>query len=166
MCVSGGKKCFSENLGCFLFLKHPFCDWHFCLITDALTNITKTIPKAKNSSVCREFRKSSKFHFSQFIDKFLKFEEMEHLIITLILKCDQPYLCKFSIFFQQWNLNQDITSQCLTLPDRSGWVMITGTSLAEGRTMCFGFMRGYIHWRSRGDYNLHTMGLCWSNSVW
>ena len=27
---------FSENLTCFVFLKHPFWDWPFCLITDEL----------------------------------------------------------------------------------------------------------------------------------
>ena len=26
--------CFSENLTCFVFLKHPFWDSHFCLIND------------------------------------------------------------------------------------------------------------------------------------
>ena len=32
------KKCsfFSENLACFVFLKHPFLDSSFCLITDEL----------------------------------------------------------------------------------------------------------------------------------
>ena len=34
-CASGGKKCcFSENFTCFVFLKHPFWDSPFCLITD------------------------------------------------------------------------------------------------------------------------------------
>ena len=28
--------CFSENLACFVFLKHPFWDSHVCLITDNL----------------------------------------------------------------------------------------------------------------------------------
>ena len=43
---------FSENLACFVFLKHPFWDLHFCLITDQLnieetyiiTNLIKHIP--------------------------------------------------------------------------------------------------------------------------
>ena len=35
VCVSRGEKCsFSENLACFVFLKHPFWDSPFCLITD------------------------------------------------------------------------------------------------------------------------------------
>ena len=35
VCVSGGKKCsFSENLACLVFLKNPFWDSTFCLITD------------------------------------------------------------------------------------------------------------------------------------
>ena len=35
--VSGGKKCsFSENLAYFIFLKHPFWDLPFWLITDVV----------------------------------------------------------------------------------------------------------------------------------
>ena len=30
---------FSENLACFIFLKHPFWDSPFCLITDELRGI-------------------------------------------------------------------------------------------------------------------------------
>ena len=30
---------FSENLACFVFLKHPFCDSPFCLITDDILYI-------------------------------------------------------------------------------------------------------------------------------
>ena len=36
-CVSGGKNVdFSENLACFIFLKYPFWDQPFCLITDEM----------------------------------------------------------------------------------------------------------------------------------
>ena len=37
-CVYQGVRnvCFSENLTCFVFLKHPFWDSLFCLITDVL----------------------------------------------------------------------------------------------------------------------------------
>ena len=28
--------CFSENVACFVFLKHPFWDSPFCLVTDEL----------------------------------------------------------------------------------------------------------------------------------
>ena len=40
-CAYRGKKCsfFSENLACFLFLKHPFWDSTFCLITDEFQNV-------------------------------------------------------------------------------------------------------------------------------
>ena len=31
--------CFSENLACFDFLKHPFWGWPFCLITDDFSRI-------------------------------------------------------------------------------------------------------------------------------
>ena len=34
---------FSENLACFVFLKHPFRDSPFCLITDELLNQYKRI---------------------------------------------------------------------------------------------------------------------------
>ena len=30
---------FSENLACFVFLKHPFRDWIFCLITDEMPRL-------------------------------------------------------------------------------------------------------------------------------
>ena len=33
--------CFSENLAHFVFLKHPFWDSHFCVITDEMTKNTK-----------------------------------------------------------------------------------------------------------------------------
>ena len=33
--------CFSENLAHFVFLRHPFWDSHFCLITDEMTKNTK-----------------------------------------------------------------------------------------------------------------------------
>ena len=37
ICVSGNKKCsFLENLACFVFLKHPFWNSPFCLITDKM----------------------------------------------------------------------------------------------------------------------------------
>ena len=37
ICVSGDKKCsFLENLACFVFLKHPFWNSPFCLITDKM----------------------------------------------------------------------------------------------------------------------------------
>ena len=37
-CASQGTRnvCFPENLACFVFLKHPFRDFPFCLITDNL----------------------------------------------------------------------------------------------------------------------------------
>ena len=37
MCVSGDKKCsFFGKLACFVFLKHPFWDSPFCLISDEI----------------------------------------------------------------------------------------------------------------------------------
>ena len=48
---------------------------------------SRTFIRAKNSVICIEYPMSSKFHlskwkryFSQFIDKFLKIEEVEYLI--------------------------------------------------------------------------------------
>ena len=48
---------------------------------------SRTFTKAKKSALCAEYPISSKFHwfkwktyFSQFIDKFLKIEEVEYLI--------------------------------------------------------------------------------------
>ena len=49
--------------------------------------VSRTFTKAKKSVICSEYPMSSKFHlskwktyFSQFIDKFLKIEEVEYLI--------------------------------------------------------------------------------------
>ena len=49
--------------------------------------VSRTFTKAKKSVICAEYPMSSKFHlskwktyFSQFIDKFLKIEEVEYLI--------------------------------------------------------------------------------------
>lgn len=39
-----------------------------------------TFPKATNSAVCAEFPMGSELHFSQFIDKLSKFEELEQII--------------------------------------------------------------------------------------
>ena len=59
----------------------------------------------KNPVVCANFPLGSKFHFSkwktyftQFIDKFLKFEEMEYLIHHVKVEM-WPALCKFPILF-------------------------------------------------------------------
>ena len=49
--------------------------------------VSRTFTKTKNSVICAEYPMSSKFHlskwktyFSQFIDKYLKIEEVEYLI--------------------------------------------------------------------------------------
>ena len=67
----------------------------------------RAFSKAKNSVVCAEFPMGSKSHFSQwniyfsqFLNKFLKFEEIKNLIVTLSLNNNKPYLCKFPLFFQ------------------------------------------------------------------
>ena len=67
--------------------------------------LSRTFSKAKNSVICSEYPMRSKFHlskwetyFSQFIDKYLKIEEVEYLIhygTSLIL-------CKFSLFSQHF----------------------------------------------------------------
>ena len=59
----------------------------------------------KNSQVCAKFPVDSKFYFSQlktyisqFIDKFLKFEEIESGIHHVKIEIG-PALCKFPILF-------------------------------------------------------------------
>ena len=44
-CVYQGIKnvCFSESLACFVFLKHPFLDSPFCLITDENNKLIKIV---------------------------------------------------------------------------------------------------------------------------
>ena len=52
--VSGSKKCcfFSENLACYVFLKHPFWDPPFYFITDDINDLNacarKTLLRVKN----------------------------------------------------------------------------------------------------------------------
>ena len=44
-------------------------------------------------------------YYSQFIDKFIKFQGMEYLYhLFLSLKCDHPVLCEFSILFSTLEL--------------------------------------------------------------
>ena len=43
------KVCFSENLACFVFLKHPFGGLFFCLITDEFAQGAPEILRFKNS---------------------------------------------------------------------------------------------------------------------
>ena len=43
--------CFSENLACFVFLKHPFWDSPFCLITDVI-EIWTIFLKCTNACIC------------------------------------------------------------------------------------------------------------------
>ena len=59
----------------------------------------------KNSQVCAKFPIDAKFYFSQsktyisqFIDKFLKFEEIENGIHHVKIEIS-PALCKFPILF-------------------------------------------------------------------
>ena len=65
--------------------------------------VSKTFTKVKNSVICAEHPMSSKFHlskwkiyFSQFIDKYLKIEEMEYLIHYVKFKI------KFPLFLQHF----------------------------------------------------------------
>ena len=72
--------------------------------------VIRTFTKTKKSVLCAEYPNSSKFHlskwktyFSQFIDKFLKIEEVEYLMHYVKLKMwPRPILCKFPLFFQHF----------------------------------------------------------------
>ena len=65
-------------------------------------SISWAFPKVRNSKVCPKFLIGSKFYFfphwktyfSQFIEKFLKFEEMEYFIHHVQFEM-WPALCKF-----------------------------------------------------------------------
>ena len=70
--------------------------------------VSRTFTKAKKSVICAEYPMSSKFHlskwktyFSQFIDKFLKIEEVEYLIHYVKFKMWPALLilCKFPTFW-------------------------------------------------------------------
>ena len=59
--------CFSENLMCFVFLKHPFWDSSFCLITvdiDTLPSYYRNSKKKKKKIVGRFYRKLDKFPYN------------------------------------------------------------------------------------------------------
>ena len=77
----------------------------FALLTFADTGVRVLAGSFVNLVVCAKFPVGSKFHFSkwktyftQFIDKLLKFEEMEYLIHHIKVEM-WPALCKFSILF-------------------------------------------------------------------
>ena len=79
----------------------------FALLTfgDRGVRVSRAYPKVKNPVVCTKFCMGSKFHFSQwktyfteFINKFLKFEEMEYLIYHVKVEI-WPALCKIPILF-------------------------------------------------------------------
>ena len=84
---------------------------------------SRAFPEAKNSVVCAEISMSSKFHFSQwaifawfiFIDKCLKFEEIEYLIHYVKLEMWPALYCVNSLYFQQWISNWDIAFLNFTL---------------------------------------------------
>ena len=79
--------------------------------------ILPTFPKTINSAVWLEFPVGSEFRFSQFKDKFLKLEEIEHVIITLVLKCTANQLTGFYMraTLAVNELNQDMTFRSLSL---------------------------------------------------
>ena len=52
---------FSENLACFVFLKHPFWDSPFCLITDDLSDVEKIVFKFSGILVFVKFVKKKLF---------------------------------------------------------------------------------------------------------
>ena len=113
------------------------------LLNDSSINhVITTFPKAINSAVWLEFPVGSEFRFSHFKDKLLKFEEIEHVIITFILKCTANHLTGFYMraTLALNGLNQDMTFQSLSLSDLSRRMMITRTSLVLGHTLCSGFM--------------------------
>ena len=69
--------------------------------------VSRTFTKAKKSVICAEYPMSSKFHlskwktyFSQFIDKYLKIEEVEYLIHYVKFKMWRALFYENSLFSQ------------------------------------------------------------------
>ena len=56
--------CFSENLVCFVFLKHPFWDSPFCLITDEIANWNLSILLLLFNLQCINFFKASSGNYN------------------------------------------------------------------------------------------------------
>ena len=78
---------------------------------------SKAFLKAKYSVLCKEFQRSLKFHFSQwkihlsqliFIDKYLKFKEIEYFIRHINFKMWLSLFYANFLYYQQWNSNWDI----------------------------------------------------------
>ena len=65
----------------------------------------------------------SKFHFSQFIfiDKYLKFKEIEYLIHYIMFEKWPVLFYVNSFYFQQWDLNWDIVFFNLSLVFSTPW---------------------------------------------
>ena len=90
-------------------------------------SISRAFSKVKNHMAYTKFPMSSKFHFSllkiyfsQFVDKFLKFEKMECLIHHVSLKCGQPYI-NSQPYFQQWELDWDISFSTSSIDSKLGF---------------------------------------------
>ena len=86
VCVPGDKNArFSENLACFVFLKHPFWDSPFCLITDVLAIEIKKNYQFGGSHVIFliDSVKTKGGVLSTIMQLFCTvFEKMEHLLWT------------------------------------------------------------------------------------
>ena len=103
----------AENVHGYFFEKIFLAEWkegdeHFA--NHLQMYVSRTFTKAKKSVICAEYPMSSKFHlskwktyFSQFIDKYLKIEEVEYLIhyVKFKMRPDLFYvncLCFLNIF--------------------------------------------------------------------
>ena len=103
---------FTENLVCFVFLKHPFWDSPFCLITDKLEEIHLTyiteIVSYKNFSIKPLVLISSR---SDFDNDFIGYLFINTMVILL------PFL-QYETFLLQWKqlllINRNITHVILS----------------------------------------------------
>ena len=124
--------CFSENLACFVFLKHPFWDSPFCLIADELKLIFLKFVTSNSTGLLLK-RTSFLFmfvcHKEQFQNVSLSFTEIQSYKTLRNNMWEPSQHLLFHI--QQWKIQEQWVKSCSKLT----------TNTPEG-----------CHWRSSGAF--------------
>ena len=90
-------------------------------------SISRAFPKVRNSGICPKFLMGSKFYFFPIgkhifpnsLKNFGNLRKWNILFIMFGLKCGQPCV-NSPPYFQQWNLNQEITFPNSSTDSKSG----------------------------------------------
>ena len=85
---------FSENLECFAFLKHPFWDSSFRLITGVLSISFHTLLQIKNSTLCFFYISSQPLFYCIFVKNWLLQMSSDYLLKAW---CQKPNPCSWTV---------------------------------------------------------------------